>query len=170
MAELERQIEDFGLTHEDIQILYLGDNRSMTVGHKRNLLLQLAQGKYVCFIDDDDEVYPHYVGSIWTGTHTNKDAICFNAHVSLNGGEKMPCYFSKNYGNENKANRYFRLPNHLMCLKRSQALKVKYPDISFGEDMAYSKEIVPIIRDEHLIDDFLYHYKFNSKTSESYKT
>ena len=36
---------------QDVELLYLMDNRRRSVGEKRNALLQLAHGDYLSFID-----------------------------------------------------------------------------------------------------------------------
>ncbi len=47
-----------------VEILVLLDNRSKTISEKRNDLLQMARGKYVAFMDDDDAVSKDYRGKI----------------------------------------------------------------------------------------------------------
>ena len=41
---------------QPVQLLWLGDNKSMTVGAKRNKLLSIADGDWITFVDDDDVV------------------------------------------------------------------------------------------------------------------
>jgi len=55
MAELNRQMRDYQISHR-VEVLSECDNRTMTIGAKRNLLLSRANGDYTCFIDDDDSV------------------------------------------------------------------------------------------------------------------
>lgn len=44
-----------------VELLTLYDNRKMSVGRKRSILLSVAQGEYFAFVDDDDRVAPDYV-------------------------------------------------------------------------------------------------------------
>ena len=44
-----------------VQILTLCDTKEISVGEKRNILLNKSCGKYVCFIDDDDLIAPDYL-------------------------------------------------------------------------------------------------------------
>ena len=55
-AYLKELIEelDYQIQFKEVQVLWLGDNKSMSVGAKRNKLLSIADGEWVCFIDDDD--------------------------------------------------------------------------------------------------------------------
>lgn len=40
----------------DVELLIEIDNKEISTGAKRNILLNRAQGKYIVFIDDDDMV------------------------------------------------------------------------------------------------------------------
>jgi hypothetical protein len=54
--ELEGQIKGLPVEH-----LALLDNKRRTVGEKRDALLRAARGRYVAFVDDDDDVSDDYV-------------------------------------------------------------------------------------------------------------
>ena len=41
---------------ERIEILMLTDNKKQMLGHKRNTMVDMAQGAYVQFVDDDDRI------------------------------------------------------------------------------------------------------------------
>ena len=47
-----------------------------TTGEKRNHLLELAKGKFIVFIDDDDEVSDDYVESIIEAIDSNPEIDC----------------------------------------------------------------------------------------------
>ena len=47
-----------------VEILIEKDNREMSVGRKRNVLIDKAKGEYVCFIDDDDFISKDYLNII----------------------------------------------------------------------------------------------------------
>ena len=68
VTELQRQIDSSG--QGQVELIYLGDNKQRTVGRKRNDLLQLAQGEYVAFVDDDDRVAPNYISRIHFNQNT----------------------------------------------------------------------------------------------------
>ncbi len=54
----------------DVEVLIETDDRQMSIGAKRNLLLEKAKGGYVCFIDDDDLVPDYYVKKILEAMET----------------------------------------------------------------------------------------------------
>jgi len=54
-----------------------------------------------------------------------------------------------------------------MCVKRELALQVPFKEINFGEDADYAKRLKPLLKSEHSIHKVLYHYDYNSKTTET---
>lgn len=153
-----------------VEILILNDGKSLMLGHKRNLLVDMAQGRHLAFVDDDDRLEPDYLKSLLDATDSGADVITFLVSVSLDGGEPMVCRYSKDFpADENTAEEYHRLPNHICAVKRDLARMVSFPSIPYGEDAGYSKLLAPLLRTERAIDRVLYHYDYSSVTSESQK-
>lgn len=152
----------------EVEILYLVDNKKVMLGTKRNELIDLAQGDYVVFCDDDDRIEPDYIETLLEATKTGKDSIVFMANVSINGGKPKPCYYSKDFRSDfNRPDAYYRLPNHICCIRREVASKVSFPAIKYAEDAAYARLLVKHLRSEHKIDRVLYHYDYNEMTTEA---
>ena len=59
-AKLMSQIGE----NRDVEVVSIMDNKIMTIGRKRSLLFKIAQGKYTCIIDDDDDVVPDFVNTL----------------------------------------------------------------------------------------------------------
>lgn len=151
-----------------VEILYLGDNFTRSVGKKRNDLISLAQGEYVCFVDDDDRVDLEYVNTILAAINNmGSDCINFHASVTINNGPAKICYYSKKYLNKNTEDSYYRQPNHLMVWKKS--IITKFPEINIGEDNEFGRIMASKEYTEHNIDKVLYHYDFSSQTTEAQK-
>jgi hypothetical protein len=72
--ELTKQAEG-----KPVQLITLYDNRVWTVGQKRNRLLWMAEGEYLTFVDDDDEVAGDYVDTLLGAIDKARgaDVICF---------------------------------------------------------------------------------------------
>jgi len=155
------------LCREDVEVLWLGDNRKMTIGEKRNWLLSMAKGEYVVFVDDDDRLEPDYVDELLLGCIHDSDVICFNVMYSPINGEPMPVYYSSRYVDENKDGFFLRAPNHLMCFKRELALRIMFIETNFGEDNDFAARIKPLIKSEWQINKVLYHYLYSFENSES---
>jgi glycosyltransferase involved in cell wall biosynthesis len=153
---------------EKIEILILVDNKKMMLGTKRNKMLEIAQGEYVVFADDDDVLESDYLLSLLKATETNCDIITFQVRVTLNGEPPKICYYSKDYeADYNTHDSYHRLPNHIMCVKKDLAMAVKYRPILYGEDADYSKRLKAHLKTEHSIDKVLYNYVWNVETTET---
>lgn len=160
-----------------VELIVCMDNGQMTVGAKRNLLIKKAKGDYVCFIDDDDKVDIHYAQIILNSiVHCqNKestplpDVIVFDA-IRFHNGEidRLVKYGREFIKDNNTANCYYRIPNHLCPVKRELALKVKFKEVNFGEDSDYAKRLLPLLKNEFKIGLTLYWYMFNDKISATH--
>ena len=83
VAKLENQFDD-----DSVEIVSLVDNKSFHIYEKRNELLKMARGKYICFLDDDDMIADTYIPSILHVIDNEiPDVICFKQHCHYNGAE-----------------------------------------------------------------------------------
>lgn len=156
------------LDQQRIEIIVLTDNKQMMLGHKRNTMIDIAQGNYIAFVDDDDRIADDYIAELLKASATGADSIVFTAEVSLNGEPPKPCYYSKAHGRDyNKPSAYYRIPNHICCIKRSVSLKSSFPNVLYGEDAGYGKVLLPFLKTEHVIDKVLYYYDYNIDTTET---
>lgn len=144
------------------------DEGQMTIGEKRQLLLEQADGDYVAFIDDDDEVTDQYIPRIIAACWNKPDVVGFKGWMTTNGAKKELWEISKSnpYKTCHQGPfRYLRFNNHLSPVKREIALKIGYKFMTHGEDYDYACRLQQsgLIRSEFFIDEFLYHYKYISK-------
>lgn len=152
----------------EVEIIYLLDNKKMMLGTKRNYMVDMAKGEYVIFVDDDDKVHFNYIGKLLEATNENKDCITFKALVKINDDEPKPCIYSIQWNEDhNLPDQYNRLPNHICAIKREIARKVDFPALPYGEDSGFSKEVKKHLETEHYIDEYLYFYNYNSDTTET---
>lgn len=151
-----------------VEVLILNDNKRQMLGRKRNVMVDMAQGKYITFVDDDDRIEPDYIKTLLDAIESNADVITFLVSVSLNGEPPKICRYSKDFhGDHNTEDGYFRLPNHICCVKRELAARIDYPSVPYGEDSGYSKLLQPLLETEYAIDRVLYHYDYNVATTEA---
>lgn len=151
---------------KQVEIIYLIDNKTMMLGDKRNLMVNMASGKYISFVDCDDRVSDDYIETLLKATYLDVDSIVFLAEVSLNGNPPKICRYSKDYPKDyNTETEYHRLPNHIPCIKREISQKVSFPSIKYAEDAGYSKLLKPHLKTEHKIDKVLYYYDYSDKTT-----
>jgi len=153
---------------KQVEILTLIDNKTIMLGTKRNNLIDISKGDYVVFVDDDDRVADDYISSILEATEKEPDVITFIASVSINGETPKPCHYSSMYDADyNEPDRYHRLPNHIMCVKREHAEATPFKPILYGEDSDYSKRLKPLLNTEFHIGKTLYFYDYNIETTEA---
>jgi glycosyltransferase involved in cell wall biosynthesis len=157
---------------KDVEVLIRLDDKDArsTVGSKRNALLAEAQGDYVCFIDDDDEISNTYVRDILEATKTGPDCCSLRGVITWDGINPEIFEHSIKY-QKYKTNideqpiKYERYPNHLNAIKRSIAIKYKFPLTNFGEDTDWATQIFNSgdIKTEATIDGIMYHYLFKTE-------
>lgn len=168
VASLARLMEILGPQVDGKPVEILTDDRpkatepgGCSVGVKRQSLLERAQGKYVCFIDDDDEVAEDYIDRILDAASHDPDVIGFKLRCHFKGGP-FTAVHSIRYGwAENvDGHRYVRSPHHLTPVKREIALQVGFADKFTGEDHEYSRGLVGKLTSEIFIDRHLYDYLY----------
>lgn len=151
----------------------LKDNRPqpVTIGEKRNALLQQASGEWVAFIDSDDMISRNYLkillGNIGTiRSHVN----CFSLRGVMTTDGKNPEIFEhsikyKEWRTTDNEVKYERFINHLNCIRTSIAKQFKYPKVNMGEDHNYSKQLRAsgLFTSEGEINEVLYYYKYRTK-------
>jgi len=158
--------------YPEVEILCLIDNKSMTIGEKRQALLNCARGKWVGFMDDDDGISDNYIESLVEAmTNHPADVITFDQHCSVNGEEFMVNF---SMSNPHQAwiprcgiKKILRPPYHMCFWKSEIAKEAKFKPSSYGEDLAWCMEMYPKIKTETHIDRVLHHYLFDDRTSES---
>ena len=149
-----------------VEVKCIIDNKEITTGEKRNQLLDSAIGRYIVFIDDDDEIYEDYLSLILEAIKTNADVIGTQGHYSIDGDSKQLWILSKDFTDHDSNGILYRRANHLSPVKRELALQAKFPHISNAEDKAYSEALNKYLKTETKIDKPIYHYKYSSNNKE----
>ena len=166
IKSLNQQVIENNLINR-VQILTLCDTKEISVGEKRNILLNKSCGRYVCFIDDDDVIAPNYLIKIISALSNNADVITFCGDYMENSIRTEFSISMVHRGNFNHPNMFYRLPNHLCPVKREIALSCQFTDKNYGEDSDYAEKINNYIKNEFHIQDKLYFYMYDSNTSQT---
>jgi len=162
------QIQRFNL-QDEVQILSLMDTKDIILGKKRNKLVEMALGKYIMFIDDDDDVSDNFLLKIIEGTKSGNDVITFNGEYHENGSVHSDFIISTLVVcDTNSGGIMYRRPNHLCAVRREIAIDCKFPDKNFREDSDYSELINKHIKTEFHINEKLYFYLFDKSTTETH--
>lgn len=155
LTKLEKLTEGY----DDIQILCLYDNKSVTTGTKRNKLMSIADSAYVCYVDDDYMVSDNYIEEIYPLLKPIQyDLISFNIHYTDDvGGDKTYDFSDPQYP-----------PTHAHVWRRESLIR-PFPDIQTGEDRQWMIENSPVHREVYHIPKTLYTYRFSTKGTETQK-
>src|SRR6266404_8658546 len=171
VINLSAQIEGAGAAGE-VEILVYPDQKQSSVGRKRNKLLADAKGEFVVFVDDDDDVADDYVYQILQAIKTNPgvDCVGFRAIMSSNGfNQHQVIYSLQNDSQVEFGGTYYRIPGHLTPIRKDAIKGIVFGDKNLGEDADFASTIYreKRLKKEAFIDKVLYHYQFDSLTSET---
>lgn len=176
--ELERQVAEVktwpgGPYH--IEILGFCDNKTRSVGYKRQALLDIARGKYVSWVDDDDWPLPGYVETITEDLSHGwpcPDVICFPIYVTIDGKDEGivdmgMAWVPPENGGPLTLEEYMplparvRRPPHMLAVWRTCiARRGKFSDESFRDDFKWARQVWPYVENERVIsDEALYHWR-----------
>lgn len=168
IKELARQMNEI---EERIEIKWNPEPRGkMTIGKKRQILLEESTGEYIVYFDDDDFPEPNYMRAIIEALKDKPDCVGLKIRMTTNGANEQTCIHSlvnKTWRKEN--NVYYRNVTHFNPVKREIAIKVGFEDIAFGEDKLYSDLITPFCETEVFIDEFLFNYRYTNHESHNDK-
>jgi len=147
-----------------VEILVEKDDGRISVGEKRNILIEKAKGEYICFVDDDDFVSDNYLNLILQ--NLNKDILMIRINHIVDGLKVKPIQASL-YIDCLETNDVIFKTNHFhLCPHRiEKAKKVKFNEINFAEDMDYSKRLIQHIENYDSINEEIYIYNDNLKNS-----
>ena len=165
-AELDRQVGK-----RNVEVLHLSDNRQMSIGQKRNMLLNQSQGEYVAFVDDDDMVFYDYVDKVLNALTRNPDCTSLTGEIVFSDGYSRPFIHSLRYTQwiDDHGNKvYYRPPNHLNAVRRSIAVQVGFPPWNSGEDRSFSMGIRHHLKTEQWIDGCIYTYRCRKTFEETH--
>jgi hypothetical protein len=119
-----------------IEICIDFDNREKTIGAKRQRLLQGAKGKYMSFIDDDDDV---------TAAYFEDALVCIQGgfHVCRLRGQISQYTFTHSIvvtpnSMMAEGDVFMRPPNHLNVILTDVVRPIHFYDVQNGEDFAWS--------------------------------
>lgn len=176
MNHLEMQITMSG-AQEQVEVLALLDNKKRSVGLKRQALLGVARGRWLAFVDDDDQVSDSYVSKIIEAIATAEanlavetiDVITFDTWAVINDAPHVLVTHGNDLANEEyKLAGFTRKPWHVHVWARSLARTSKFQDASYGEDAAWLRPFWGIHLHEYKIQGPpLYTYRFSSQGTEA---
>lgn len=171
--ELTKQINSAGLAN-DIILISKCDNKEMSIGKKRQLLLEEAKKEnceYVNFFDDDDFPNYNYISDIYDVIKDSKvDCVGILINMTTNGMRPQVCCHSLKYekikswgvGKNIDGYNYVRNVTHFNPVKLEHALKVGFEDKRFGEDEPYAYKLTALCSTEAFLPRPVMHYRYST--------
>jgi len=158
--------------NEFIEVI-INDDPVMSIGAKRNWLLQRAKGKYIAFIDDDDLVSETYVLNMLIGIDKGVDCCSLIGIITDDGKNPRVFHHSIKHSRYETVSdpsgfsdiMYLRYPNHLNCIRADIAKMFTFPETNHGEDTDWATQIhhSGLLMTEHEIPETMYYYLYRSK-------
>lgn len=163
LAEVRKQIAE--CPEIRTEVIWESDNGELTLGQKRNVLVDRCQGKYHCFVDDDDVLAPYFLRTFVPMIQSGIDYDCasfLGAHYKRGVLNKL-FYHSLDVPEwAETSERFLRSVSPMNMIKTSIVRQVRYKDIRNTEDHEFSKRLMAsgLLQTEFKIDPNrpIYHY------------
>lgn len=155
---------------DKVELLLLLDNKARSVGLKREALMQSSRGKFVAFVDDDDDVADSYIARIVEAAEAHPDADCivFDQSCTLNNSPPVIVKHGIEFENtEIRLDGGTRKPWHVMAYRGDLARSCRFPDASYGEDWYWVDQAWQKVKKQHRIEEVLHHYRFSQSGTEA---
>lgn len=184
--KLEAQINS-RLTHPlEVAIDMYTDNKRKSIGKKRESAIAITDGQYVALLDDDDDISDEYIyllyqacvecERIYNETGKWPDVISFKSMVTDKFGSYIVDMDLNHKENEqphkDECDRYVdikRPPWHVCAWRADLAKSVSFPDVGYGEDWHWVKQLIDKSSTQYKIDAVIHYYYDNPEVSEAPK-
>jgi glycosyltransferase involved in cell wall biosynthesis len=157
----------------DVEILIDDSKRfldgGLSIGKKRQSLVERAQGKYLCFLDDDEDIAPNYVETLLRLCQYDADIVTFR-NLTKTDHYWTIVDMRLDYQHNDQANPNYitrRRPWHICPVKSEHAKLYEFEDSNYGEDWTWFEKVLKHCATESHTDAVLHCYNHSSKTSEA---
>ena len=150
----------------DVEHLCFCDNRTRSIGGKRQALVDIARGEYIAFVDDDDDISDDYVASLLNAIETGADVITFRQCAIYNGLKSEVVFGVKNQDQPFQPGGItLRAPWHVCAWKRERVAGCLFSESNYGEDIVWCIQARQRIKTAHHIDRILHTYRHDAATT-----
>lgn len=155
----------------EVEIIGLKDDKTASIGEKRNMFMDIAKGKYLLQVDDDDSLVPDYfdvVMPVLKGRNPDCIGHLIDGEFWIDGEmwKKQTYTVSKVYNGFQGTNQgtYYKVP-----IKADICRKERFKPINYGEDSEWMKRLKRHLKTEVFIKKILYRYRYETFTGESHE-
>jgi hypothetical protein len=143
------------------------DDRETSVGLKRQKLLQAAKGKYMSFIDDDDDITDAYIEDLWATMQGGYDTMRLRGLMAgYTFVHSTEVSLSSRAATRDTPPVFQRPPNHLNPMLSDIAKLTPFKDATRGEDLDWALSLYRTgqVKSEYRPDPSRTHYLYNLGT------
>jgi glycosyltransferase involved in cell wall biosynthesis len=178
LTELYRQYDEL-VPHipylGDVEILIDDTKRylagGLSIGKKRESLIERAEGKYLCFLDDDESIAPNYLETLARLCHQRKDVCTFRNISRLDNFWMIVdmSLFHKENEQATPDNMIKRRPWHINPVLSKYAKLYPFEDSNYGEDWNWMEKVLTHCETEAKTNAVIHGYNHSKATSEADK-
>lgn len=136
MEIVEKCIEKSDFPKDNIKILRLKENAGP--GGARNRGLDVAEGKYICFIDSDDYIDKDYIETLYTSIESLSSDMVFAGYRNVTSDGKVISEI--HFGNISRSLEYFRFGVPWGRIIKREIIEkgnIRFPEKRLGEDVSF---------------------------------
>lgn len=157
----------------NIQVLVDDSKRfldgGLSIGKKREALVERAEGKYLCFLDSDDWIAPNYVETLVRLCQRDADVCTFRNITKTDTFwcvVDMGFHYPNDQVNPNLTVR--RRPWHICPVRSSFAKQYDFEDSNYSEDFTWMEKVLSHCTTEAKSEAIIHEYR-HGKHSEADK-
>jgi glycosyltransferase involved in cell wall biosynthesis len=153
-----------------VQIISFIDNKKITIGEKRNMLVSMAAGKYWVMSDEDDQLTEMYFQYFKCLLGKDVDVITYLQSAQIND-DKSTVEFGLNNVNEDL------IPNGITkrmawhcCTWRKEAVKeARFAPINWGEDDLFARTANELAKTSYHFPEVCHIYRHDSTKTAAFQ-
>jgi hypothetical protein len=139
-------------------------NGGSSIGAKRQAGLNWSNGKYVCWLDDDDNISPDYVETILRLAMSYADVLVFNSISRFDNFWSL-IQMNLDFKEDEQVSPgiVHRRPYHVCAFKR-ELLTDTFPDTNVDEDTGFISLVLPKCKSQAKTEAILHEYRRVTKS------
>ncbi len=140
-----------------------------SIGKKREALVKRAEGKYLCFLDDDESIAPNYVETLVRLCQRDAD-VCTFRNVTITETYWCVVDMGLKYPNDQASPDFIvrRKPWHINPVRSYFAKLHAFEDSNYGEDFTWMDKVLAHCTTEAKSESVIHKYN-HGKHSEADK-
>ena len=175
--EIKRQIKETFNVHPTLGTCEINSlstpkftDGGLSIGEKRQKLIEAARGKYLCFLDDDESVSPNYVETLLRLVYADDpDVVTFRSIAKMDNFwtvVDMSLQYKRNQ--QATPNDIVRRPPWHICPVRSEFAKQEvFNKSNYGEDWDWFKRVLKKCKKEIKSKAVIHQYNHSVKSSRA---